>query len=96
MGRREGGGRMFGGTLKRDFNPSPNEYRGSPSWEMSLHPEIRDTACARRLIYRGNRNIDKVGLGDFNKSNTEFNQAKTIFLQGVPQDTETVDDWNRE
>ena len=59
---------MFGGTLKRDFNLSSKEYRGSPPWKMSLHPEIRDKACARRLMYRGNRNISWVGLGDFNNS----------------------------
>ena len=57
---------MFGGTLtlRRDFNMAPNQYRG----EMSLHPEISDTACSRRSMYRGNRNIKRVGLGEFNNS----------------------------
>ena len=59
---------MVGGTLKRDFNLSSKEYRGSPPWKISLHPEIRDKACARRFMYRGNRNISWVGLGDFKNS----------------------------
>ena len=59
---------MLGGTLRRDFNLAPSGYRGSPSMEMSFHTEIRDTACARRSTCRRNRNINRVGLGDFNNS----------------------------